>query len=221
MIIFVGLYTGSQLFQMLESAINLIWRSRVRRSFWHSRVMALAMVVSVGVLLFAASLLVNAVHILRFYRIPLLDCHLSHLPWLNNAILGGIIPLLLLTAIFALIYSALPTMRVTLRTVMPGAISAAVVWLASLHLFSWYVTRHFEAYSFLYGSLARLVVTMVWFYYSAFIMLLGAEISATFHARLAAAGDTDEQNVENSIAADMQPVLGGMPAITESDTPAH
>jgi membrane protein len=62
------------------------------------------------------------------------------------------------------------------RNVMPGAISATLVWFPSTLAFGWYVTRDAH-YSMFYGSFAAGIATLVWLYISAFSVLLGAEFN--------------------------------------------
>jgi membrane protein len=63
------------------------------------------------------------------------------------------------------------------RWVTPGSIVAAVLWLAASLLFSLYVS-HFGSYDAMYGSIGAVVVMLMWFYISAFVVLLGAELNA-------------------------------------------
>ncbi|MFN8040170.1 MAG: YihY/virulence factor BrkB family protein [Acidimicrobiales bacterium] len=58
-----------------------------------------------------------------------------------------------------------------------GSTVGAVVWLAASALFSLYASR-FGSYDKTYGSLAGVVVLMLWLYLSAFCVLLGAEVDA-------------------------------------------
>jgi len=59
----------------------------------------------------------------------------------------------------------------------PGAALATVVWLLGSWAFGLYV-GHFAAYSATYGPLAALIGLMMWFYLTAYIVLLGAEVNA-------------------------------------------
>jgi membrane protein len=63
------------------------------------------------------------------------------------------------------------------RWVTPGAVGATVLWIIGSLLFSWYVSS-FGSYNETYGSLAAVVVLMLWFWVSALIVLLGAEWNA-------------------------------------------
>jgi membrane protein len=59
----------------------------------------------------------------------------------------------------------------------PGAALATVLWLLGSWAFGLYV-GHFAAYSATYGPLAALIGLMMWFYLTAYIVLLGAEVNA-------------------------------------------
>jgi membrane protein len=63
------------------------------------------------------------------------------------------------------------------RWVTPGAVGATVLWIIGSLLFSWYVSN-FGSYNETYGSIAAVVVLMLWFWVSALIVLLGAEWNA-------------------------------------------
>jgi len=63
----------------------------------------------------------------------------------------------------------------------PGAALATIIWLAGSWAFGWYV-GHFAAYSAMYGPLATLIGLMMWFYLTAYIVLLGAVLNAALDA---------------------------------------
>ena len=79
----------------------------------------------------------------------------------------------LLTALFSLLYLALPNRRQRLSRVLPGALAAAGAWLLFSALFSVYV-NHFAKGLALYGSLTTMVLTMLWVYVCVSIVFYGA-----------------------------------------------
>lgn len=81
--------------------------------------------------------------------------------------------LVLLTALFCLLYLALPNRAQRLSAVFPGAVCAAAAWLVFSALFSVYV-NHFAKGLQLYGSLAVMVMTMLWVYVCVSIVFYGA-----------------------------------------------
>jgi membrane protein len=63
------------------------------------------------------------------------------------------------------------------RWVSPGAVAATVLWIIGSGLLSWYISN-FGNYNETYGSLGAIMILMLWFWLSAFIILLGAEVNA-------------------------------------------
>ena len=63
------------------------------------------------------------------------------------------------------------------RWVSWGAVLAAVLWILGSIAFSIYV-RNFGSYNETYGSLGAVVILLMWFWLSGFIVLLGAELNA-------------------------------------------
>ena len=63
------------------------------------------------------------------------------------------------------------------RWVTPGSLLAAALWLAASLAFSFYVSN-FGSYDTYYGTLGGVVVAVLWFYISAYAVILGAELNA-------------------------------------------
>lgn len=64
----------------------------------------------------------------------------------------------------------------TVSTLLPGAILATVLWLGLSWGFSYYV-QHFANYNATFGALSAGVILMLWIYYSAFVIALGAAVN--------------------------------------------
>lgn len=67
----------------------------------------------------------------------------------------------------------------------PGAVLAAFLWLAVSVAFSYYL-GNFTDYNEVYGSLGAAVALLMWFYLSAYVVLLGATLNATLERHKAA-----------------------------------
>jgi membrane protein len=86
--------------------------------------------------------------------------------------------LVIVSAWLALIYRYGPSRRdAKWRWVTGGSLTAAVLWLGTSMLFSWYVSN-FDSYNRIYGSLGAGIGFMVWIWLSVVIVLLGAELNA-------------------------------------------
>lgn len=64
------------------------------------------------------------------------------------------------------------------RRVLPGVIGSLVAWLLVSMAFSYYV-EHFAHYAELYGSIATIVVVLLWLYWSGAVLIMGAELNGT------------------------------------------
>ena len=67
--------------------------------------------------------------------------------------------------------------RRPLREVLPGVGGSLAAWMVLSMAFSYYV-EHLGRYSVLYGSIATVIVVLLWLYMSGQILILGAEFSA-------------------------------------------
>lgn len=77
-----------------------------------------------------------------------------------------------MTLVLTAVYHFTPNMKLKIRELIPGAAAAAVVWLLFSWLFSLYL-RYGGSYS-IYGSLAAIVISLLWMYWCMYIILLGA-----------------------------------------------
>jgi membrane protein len=68
--------------------------------------------------------------------------------------------------------------------ISPGAVVATLLWLAGSVGFSFYVS-HFSSYDKTYGALGAVVILLMWFYVTAYIILAGAELDTAIDYRRA------------------------------------
>ncbi|MGA4729777.1 YihY/virulence factor BrkB family protein [Micromonospora taraxaci] len=107
--------------------------------------------------------------------------------------------LVLVSLMFAILYWASPNARHGgFRWVSPGGVLAVVIWLLISGLFAFYVSN-FGSYDKTYGTLAGVIIFLVWLWLSNIAILLGAEFDAELErGRAIAAGHAadDEPYVE-------------------------
>ncbi|TYK44976.1 YihY/virulence factor BrkB family protein [Actinomadura decatromicini] len=97
--------------------------------------------------------------------------------------------LLIVAFLFSLLYWAAPSTRHRFRWVTPGGILAILLWLAASGLFALYVSG-FSSYNKTYGSLAGIIVFLIWLWITNLAILLGAELNAELEDRAAERGGT-------------------------------
>ncbi len=109
---------------------------------------------------------------------------------------------------FALIYYFAPAAKQKFTWISPGSILAFVFWLVFSLLFSFYV-GNFGSYSATYGSLAGVIILMLYVYYSAFIMLIGAEMNQVIEWHIPGGKDEGEKIPEEDRKPDVHRLARG------------
>ena len=175
------LFGASGVFGQLQTSLNQIWGvtggpRRGVRSLVRRRVTSFSLILGIGFLLFL-SLVVSAV--LAAVKQLLAE----HLPVLGALLppLNFLVSLLMITALFALIFKVLPDARMHWRDVWLGAAVTALLFTAGKGLIALYLGRTGRAS--VYGAAASLVVLLLWVYYSAQILLVGAEFTEVYSRR--------------------------------------
>jgi membrane protein len=159
----------------LIASLNLAYGEQERRSFAYRQAVALTVAVFAALFSFLALVLFSA---LAAEPRPGAGASLAGLTrW----------PALALTMAAALVilYRYAPSRRAPKwRWVVTGAVAAAVLWLAGGLAFSNYVTAS-GAYTKVFGPLGVLLMLMTWFYWTALVVLLGAELNAALERQTA------------------------------------
>lgn len=86
----------------------------------------------------------------------------------------------IISFVITFIYYIAPNKRLEFKEVIIGGVFATIGWLLSSLGFSYYVTN-FGNYSATYGSLGGVIILMIWFYVSAFIIILGGILNVVIH----------------------------------------
>lgn len=92
------------------------------------------------------------------------------------------IALALLMGAMAFVYWAAPNLALPFRWVSPGAVVFAIVWLLATFGLGIYVAN-FGSYNATYGTLGGVIVLLLWFYITSYLMLVGAELNALLYRR--------------------------------------
>lgn len=175
--VLVAIYSASKGMGAMVSALNIAFDEREDRGFVKRK--ALILLYTLAAICFAAIML-GVIGFTTYLQ------HLGLPSWLDTVIqiVSWVILLALMIVAVSALYALSPSRpRPPIRRVLPGAILATFVWLIASLAFSFYIT-HFGNYNPTYGSLTAIVVLMLWFWISAFVILLGAEVNAALQSRL-------------------------------------
>jgi membrane protein len=105
---------------------------------------------------------------------------------------------------FAVIYYFAPAAEQKWRWISPGSILAFVFWLVFSLLFSFYASN-FSSYNQTYGSLAGVIILLLYIYYSAVIMLIGAEMNQVIEWHIPGGKDEGEKVPEEDRKPNVRP----------------
>lgn len=175
------LWAGSQAFVNLEKAVNIAWDSQPR-GFFKQRLIAIGLLIAVGLLLLISFGITTAANAIQSYEIILVGQNLSKAFGTVWRFISILLPLIVNIATFTLIYKLLPNTRVPLLAAAVGGLVAGLLWELAKQGFSWYITN-FANYSAVYGSLATIILLLLWIYYTAIVLILCAQISAIYYRR--------------------------------------
>jgi membrane protein len=194
-------WAASNLFGQLQLALNTIWHVRPEETrgvlaFLSRRALAILMVVALAVFLLISLVTVTIISALSEFLVDIVPGLVAGLPLID---LG--VSLLLMTLVFAVVYRVLPNVSLTMGNVLPGAALTAVLFAAGKYLIGLYLRN--ASYQSTYGAAGSLVVLLVWVYYSAQILLFGAEFTKIYTRRQRArlAGRKKTSAVETVAAA--------------------
>jgi membrane protein len=170
------IWSGSRIFFAVENSMNIIWRVDRKRPYWKSRSLALILV-PVSVLIMLISLSLTSVYTTaRSFVIPYLDFSLADSSLITQ-FFTLFFPLLTGFIFFFVIYKFIPYRKVENLYAIVGAIFASVMWEITKFIFDFYILN-LAQYRKIYGPLAAIIITLLWIYLSAFILVIGAEIGS-------------------------------------------
>jgi membrane protein len=168
-------------FGAISTAVNYAWGVEKQRSFWKHKLFSFVMLLVAGLILLCTLLLITASQVVGATWFAGV---LARFPGL--AVLRGFAvrhaTTLLFILVVGLIYYFVPNAKVRFRDVWIGAFITGVLWKGALEGFSWYM-RDMSRFTRVNGSIAAVVVFLVWVYVQAVILLYGVEFTAAY-ARL-------------------------------------
>jgi membrane protein len=181
----VGLFAlvlaATGVFGEVQAALNVIWKAKpsAETGLWKLvklRLRSLGLIVGIGALLALSLVLSAALEAFSAY----LAAILPGLP----AVLDGLNFLLsfaMSTVLFAMIFKVLPDAAVEWRDVWIGAAVTALLFTVGRHAISLYIGT--SGVRSVYHAAGTLVLLLVWIYYSAQILLFGAEFAKAYGDR--------------------------------------
>ncbi len=154
----------------IDRAFNIIWRVARPRPLVNRLVVYWAV-------LTLAPLLVGVSLSLTSWLVGVSMGYAKHIPVFGVEALK-VLPVLLTTLAFAMMFRLIPNRYVPRRHALIGAFVAAVLFETMNRVFGFYVS-HFPTYKLVYGAFASVPIFLMWIYLSWLTILFGAEITAS------------------------------------------
>jgi membrane protein len=161
----------------LKDAMNTIWNVEEPKEagvWWYLRtyLVSFAGILGLGFLL-AISLVISA-------GLAAFSSWTGTAATLIGEAINFIVSLAILSVLFAMLFKWFPDIEIAWRDVLPGAVTTALLFNVGKFVIGWYIgTQGLES---TYGAAASIVVLLVWVYYTAQIVLFGAELTHAYAA---------------------------------------
>ena len=178
----VGLVWGALgVFGAISTAVNYAWGVEKTRSFWKHKLFSFLMLLVAGALLVAALLLVSAAQIIGATWFASVLSQFPSLLVLRSLVFRNATTALFILVV-GLVYYFVPIAKVRFRDVWIGAFLTGLLWKGATWALGWYM-RDMTSFTRVNGSIAAVVIFLVWVYVQAVILLYGVEFTAAY-ARL-------------------------------------
>lgn len=181
--VFGVLLGATGLMGAMQTALNLVWgvqpdpdRSQIKHLLW-KRAVSFALVLGLGVLLLASMAASGALAYLGDQLKTLTGIDPLPAAWINYAV-----QVLVAGVVFAVVFKVLPDARVAWRDAIVGALITTVLFLAGRVAIQQYFVLSPPGAQ-LGGAAASIAAVLVWVYYSAMILLFGAEATEVYARR--------------------------------------
>ncbi len=179
--ILVGATSG---FAHLRTALNRVFdvRERPRHRLVRKRLLGLLMVLAFALLLVGAIALTTAMSVVHAWVDRTAGFAEAH-PWADQPwhLLDWATSLVVLTLLVAAMFRALPDVRLSWRDVWIGAAVTTALFTAGKVLVGYYLGQRTAVSAF--GAAGSFVVVLLWLYYSAVVLLFGAELTQVLLVR--------------------------------------
>lgn len=176
------LFGASGVFGQLQDALNTVWgvEPKEGRGVWgfiKDRFLSFVAVLGTGFLLLVSLILSSALAAFGKWFSGLLP-----LPEALLHLFNFVLSFVVVTGLFALIFKVLPDAKVAWRDVWVGALLTAALFTIGKYALGLYLGKSNVASA--YGAAGSLVLILLWVYYSAQILLYGAEFTQVYANRL-------------------------------------
>lgn len=172
------IFGATGVFFQLQKSLNDIWSVRSKKNTiidtLKRRVVSFGMVFVIGLLMLISLVLSTAINAFSDFIRNYYTEFSSQFIQLLNFIFSQII----VTALFAAIFTILPDVKIKWRTNLIGAFMTSLLFLAGKYLIGFYFAKSDPAS--VYGAAGSVVLVLLWVYYTCLILFFGAEFTVNW-----------------------------------------
>src|SRR5690554_1015762 len=170
---------ATTVFIEIQDSINAIWSVRAKpKKGWKKmlidRVLSFSIIIGLGFLLIVSFLISMLIELLSDY---LLDIFPETTAFLFTLVNFGI-TFIVISVLFGVIFKYLPDAQIKWRYVRSGAIFTAILFIIGKYVISLYM--QYTAPASAYGAAGSIIIILLWVYYTAAILYLGAEFTKVY-----------------------------------------
>lgn len=172
------IFGATGVFFQLQKALNDIWSVRAKKSSFldtiKRRAVAFGMVLAVGLLMLISLVLSTAINALS----TLIGEYYTDLSSFVVQVLNFVLSQIVITTLFAAIFTLLPDVKIRWKTNFIGAFMTSLLFLAGKYLIGFYFAKSDPAS--VYGAAGSVVLVLLWVYYTCLILFFGAEFTVNW-----------------------------------------
>ncbi len=170
---------ATTVFIEIQDSLNMIWKLKAKPkkgwlAFLKNRLLSSSLIISIGFLLIVSLIVNGAVQALM----DVIARYFGEGTDIIVLVVNFVITFVVIAVLFGIIFKFLPDAKIKWRHVRSGAIFTAILFIIGRYLIGIYIEQ--TATESTYGAAGSIIVLLVWIYYSAVILYIGAEFTQVF-----------------------------------------
>lgn len=170
---------ATTVFGEIQDSINMIWRVKAKpKRGWvkliKDRLLSGSVIIGLGFLLIV-SLMING---MVLFLSDMLHQYFPDMTIIIFSIVNVVISFIVITVLFGVIFKVLPDAKIAWKDVRAGAFFTAILFMLGRYLIGLYIET--TAAGTPYGAAGSIIIILLWVYYTAAILYIGAEFTRVY-----------------------------------------
>jgi membrane protein len=176
----VTLFIGAtSVFIEIQDSLNMIWKLKAKPkkgwlAFLKNRLLSSSLIISIGFLMIVTLIVNGAIEALM----EVIRQRFTFIAEVLMYVINLVVSFFVISVLFGIMFKFLPDAKIKWRHVKSGAIFTAILFMVGRYLIGLYISQ--TATESTYGAAGAIVVLLVWIYYSAVILYIGAEFTQVY-----------------------------------------